>query len=160
MMLMYMFLGLMVLFSLFVLWSSSTMLCLFSLLFVYLLLGFLFISIGLHYLGSLLLIMYVSAVGILFIFFIMLISDKSSIYKVSPVWSVILSLLVILTLYLLTELNMGLDQIILLIEDLSMLDCIGRILYTSYLFEVLIVGLLCLLVVSSLYLEYKDKSLF
>ena len=151
---------LVVFFSFLVLSGSSTILVLFSLLGVYVLLSFLFISLGLDFLGSLLLIMYVSAVGILFIFVIMLVSDKHSIYYISIFWNILLLMLIFFILFMSVESIIEINQSLLMWEDLSILDSLGRLLYNSYLFEVLVVGILCLLVVLSLYISYEGVSIF
>lgn len=151
---------LVVLFATLVLSGSSTIIILFSLLGVYILLSLVFVILGLDFLGSLLLIMYVSAVGILFIFVIMLVSDKQSIPYTSFVWRIPLLIFIGFIFWFTSEMNVECCQSLYLLDTLSIIDSLGRLLYSTYLFEVLVVGILCLLVVIFLYITYSNIKIF
>lgn len=120
-----------------------------SLLSIYLIYGGIFIYLNLMYLGSVVLIMYVSAVGILFLFVMKLVSKKGNLSNkgIYAIYFLIFlsSLIFYKNLFLIESLII--DFNIEYIESVNELESIGKILYIDYLGEVLAIGLLCLLVV-------------
>lgn len=109
---------------------------------------------GLGYVGSVILVMYVSAVGILFLFVLMLIDNKGVVTLGGTSVRYVVLVLVGSLLWWGVGSDWGMRDGIEVgnvewVEDLNELEGLGRVLYGKYLWEVLVVGILCLTVVLS-----------
>lgn len=121
-------------FGLQVVFSVSSVVSLFSVLSVYASIGVLLYLLGLGYVGSVVLVMYVSAVGILFLFVLMLLSNRGQTGNSGSPLFFVLTLAFCLLFYLLAfhEYERT-DLDLMYVEDFTELESFGRVLYGTYL---------------------------
>ena len=148
--------------------SRNTVHSVFYLILDFVTVAFLFILIGAEFIGMIMLIVYVGAVAVLFLFVVMMLNVTVTKIKkeFSKYWSVgaLISLVIFLELLIIIggsqyQNNAILISTIITSQDISNTESLGNVLYTDYIYLFQIAGMILLVsMIGAIVLTYRKRE--
>ena len=148
--------------------SRNTVHSVFYLILDFVTVAFLFILIGAEFIGMIMLIVYVGAVAVLFLFVVMMLNVTVTKIKkeFSKYWSVgaLVSLVIFLELLIIIggsqyQNNAILISTIITSQDISNTESLGNVLYTDYIYLFQIAGMILLVsMIGAIVLTYRKRE--
>jgi len=148
--------------------SRNTVYSVFYLILDFVTVAFLFILIGAEFIGMIMLIVYVGAVAVLFLFVVMMLNVTVTKIKkeFSKYWSVgaLVSLVIFLELLIIIggsqyQNNAILISTIITSQDISNTESLGNVLYTDYIYLFQIAGMILLVsMIGAIVLTYRKRE--
>ncbi len=142
-----------ILYSLCIIFSKNPVHSVLYLILVFLNISFLFLKYSLEFLGIFLIIIYVGAISILFLFVIMMLKLKQTV-KISNLHSILIIIfffvqLIIILPFTIIEDSSLLINWVMVLDNFTNITIFGNLLYTYYFIFIIIVGIILLLALIS-----------